>query len=370
MSTPLPTLARPAYCPNCGYDLRAATSPVCSECGASVGRGISSQIPWMQRKWRGTAAAYVATAGLVLWRPSLFVQEIQWRMPARDPRKFLHVSILLASLTLTALCALAFAFHEKHWLDCMPDVALIDYHTLTRPTFTSWPVAAFALWDSWFILIPFSLTTLFTLWITQWLYRHLLVLSAGPPRIRRRLNRMGMYLSAMTVWQAPLLGFIAIVAMIQMESPPWAEDWRGTMLGAQMIAGALAAFLFLAPSIGVVVRTGEPSRKFRWWFYLTLLGALLSLKVILATHVDSELLPLFDLTWQDTAATFFAFLIVTMFLGVLVALLLWKWRWQTLPIVYLILVYPLATAFTFLAFAAAAFWLCGYVALAFGSMFR
>jgi len=38
------------YCPACGYDLRGAANQRCSECGANVGRGISSRIPWVQRR--------------------------------------------------------------------------------------------------------------------------------------------------------------------------------------------------------------------------------------------------------------------------------------------------------------------------------
>jgi hypothetical protein len=51
------------HCPACGYDLRAATSDLCPECGMVVDREALkvSGIPWAHRRRVGRAAAYVRT---------------------------------------------------------------------------------------------------------------------------------------------------------------------------------------------------------------------------------------------------------------------------------------------------------------------
>jgi hypothetical protein len=80
----------------CGYDLRAAASDRCSECGAVVGRGVSSRIPWAMRGWRGRADSYVRTLVAVCFRRGLLLEEARHRMSRRDARSFFQVTLLLA----------------------------------------------------------------------------------------------------------------------------------------------------------------------------------------------------------------------------------------------------------------------------------
>ena len=69
MTFPSATAAMPAGdiplpCPGCGYDLRAATSDLCPECGLVVDREALkvSGIPWAHRGRLGRVRAYVKTA--------------------------------------------------------------------------------------------------------------------------------------------------------------------------------------------------------------------------------------------------------------------------------------------------------------------
>jgi hypothetical protein len=89
-------------CPECSYDLRAITSEKCPECGLPIDRAALSvsHIPWEHRKQIGCIRAYWRTHLIVLFRPSLFAEEMNRPLNYRDARLFRQTIVCLASLPL------------------------------------------------------------------------------------------------------------------------------------------------------------------------------------------------------------------------------------------------------------------------------
>lgn len=91
-------------CPGCGYDLRAATTDRCSECGVVLDRAAlrESGFPWAHRKRVGRVRAFVATVWLVTVDGRRVRNELAKPQDARDAgltRRWTALAAHIAPLT-------------------------------------------------------------------------------------------------------------------------------------------------------------------------------------------------------------------------------------------------------------------------------
>jgi len=89
-------------CPACGYDLRAALSGRCPECGTIIDPSIGSWIPWEHRRNVGLVRAYRRTLLLATFRIGRIAAEIDRPVGYRDARWFQLITVTLAWLPLAA----------------------------------------------------------------------------------------------------------------------------------------------------------------------------------------------------------------------------------------------------------------------------
>lgn len=83
------------YCPKCGYDLRARSSPRCPECGLPLDFIDSprSAIPWVEARGLGAVRGYVATVFDVCFQPSKICREAWRPVDYRAARRFQLVTV-------------------------------------------------------------------------------------------------------------------------------------------------------------------------------------------------------------------------------------------------------------------------------------
>lgn len=370
---PVLPVERTNYCPNCGFDLRGTTSGICGECGAKVGRGIASLIPWRQRKWRGTFVAMWATMRLAAWRPSVLIRELAWRVPRDDPKAFARWSLVLMALVGTGMFAGAFGFHDAQWESILSDI------TVWAPNDTgagSFSTPAYVLWDQWFILIPVALALLLGGWLNQKLFATVVIFGAGNAR-RRRLWRMCGYFASISVWEMLWLGMLGIVLMIRFEKPAWSEHQQSLLFAAEIVAASLAALVLLAPSIELIIRTSPRTASWKWRWWGLLAAALASVRVAMLAEEHGRnwptpdwLLGIFEVKLDELILAATGWLFLLTMAGLLVTLALWKWRWAALRVVYFLVIYPVGHLAVLVLSAMASFWVCGWLSLAVASMLR
>lgn len=98
---------QPLYCPQCGYDVRAASRGECPECGQAIDLAElrQSQIPWSHRGRIGRVRAYVRTVWRATFRTHAFCAEAVRPVDYRDARRFQLVTVALAYVSLVGILA-------------------------------------------------------------------------------------------------------------------------------------------------------------------------------------------------------------------------------------------------------------------------
>ena len=94
--------ASDATCPQCGYNLRALTSPRCPECGEALRIGVGLTHPHL-REWLWLAVPLIASAGIGLFLILLFVG--RGSLPPRFLYPYFRVALtyFCAAIPLAAL---------------------------------------------------------------------------------------------------------------------------------------------------------------------------------------------------------------------------------------------------------------------------
>ena len=99
--------SQPLYCPQCGYDVRAATRSECPECGQAINLDElrQSQIPWSHRAAIGRLRAYWRTVWRVTFHTHDFCAEAVRPVSYRDARRFQLVTVVIAYLSIVGFFA-------------------------------------------------------------------------------------------------------------------------------------------------------------------------------------------------------------------------------------------------------------------------
>jgi len=353
------------YCPMCGYNLRGAASERCSECGGLVGGGIVSRIPWMQRRWRGRARSFWRTAWMVLRRPGSLARESNLRIPRRDARNFFRVSLAMTTLLGTGFAVVAFLILDKQWKSVLPEVPGYP----PRPDALVDPL--FALWDSPLALIPTALSIASTSWINSRLTQLLLGMGAEPGGGRRCTRHLITFFAALPMWSMMVLGPLAIFVAIALEQ----VQWQWTVAGGLMSTVAWTAMVAvtavsIGPMISFSVRVPARNRSWRAWYLALLIWQFLLFCIIIALLVLKDDLPRAFDELTKTIKPVLWILPGMAFLGLLASLGVWRFRLHILRVTYLVAVYPALQLLGLLVVAVPIFWLCGFLAMCLGSMFR
>jgi len=93
------------YCIICGYNQRGITAERCPECGQDFSKvpPSPSRLPWLHRRHLGLLRSYWRTAAMVIFRPKIFLDQIDNPITLKDARLFWLLSILQACLPLVIL---------------------------------------------------------------------------------------------------------------------------------------------------------------------------------------------------------------------------------------------------------------------------
>jgi hypothetical protein len=277
---------------------------------------------------------------------------------------------VLATFIGTGMAAVAFGMSGVEWQNSAPDLFGQTFGFSAGAYSDIWATPALALWDNWFVLVPLALALFVGQLSSGWVFRNLLGLVTGGALVRRRLRRVGMYLSAVAVWEAPLLGAAAVVAMITLEEPAWAMDWLTYLAAVKIVLLLVAAVVLVGPALVVTLSaTVRPVRSRG----LYLAGVAVAGVLLIRASAWIELRGLeagSDFGGTDIAAGTLA--ILGMSAMVLAALSHFLKRGQMMLLrvgVVWVANLVLQTA-VWGAAVAGAFWVSGYVAIAVGSMVR
>jgi hypothetical protein len=239
-------------CPVCGYDLRARVSRRCSECGTEIREAfITSRIPWVHRRYRGTVRAFLATMWMTLWRPGELARELEWRVNRREAKKFHRVALGIGTIISTAMLMGAFALRGNHWKETLSLEMPWNYDT-GRIAFN---FPALVLTDSYWCVLPLLLASYLGLAMSMWVYRGL-VGWTGSRRHRMHVRRLAMYASSQAVLQALVLGSLSVAGMILYEELNWNEYVIMALWPAVWVLLALSITAFYIPALFFIWKTG------------------------------------------------------------------------------------------------------------------
>ncbi len=285
------------------------------------------------------------------------------------------MSVVVATLVGTGLFAVSFAFNGDWWARLAPPYRSGFFDSPLASILSNWSTPAYVFWDSWFILIPVAMSLLTGFGLSASILRFVLGIGEGNRFARRRQRRAGFYFSAIFVWEAWILGLLAIAEMILSEQPKWLEDgWLdGTLVVAQWILPVMAAVVLFWPMAFFLVKSmRERPARFEIRLFLLALSALLFVPVEGPSVAQGRRFENFDESWWGTALqAALPVLVPAALLGGVMAICLLifsKKRAQVARVWTALLVYPLAMLVIWPAVFAGVFWVCGYVAIGMGSM--
>ncbi len=207
-----PILTEGAYCPACGYDLRASPGDRCPECGLAVVDGGAPRVPWERRCDLGRVVAFARTAWVATARPGQLARAAAGPVDPAAARRFRWV--VLAVVTAVASAAFAAVVHRQGG---MGTLSLVDVNP--SPGTAAWVFPAALAWSAGATVPPVLPVGLaFCLAIGTRL-DHWFVLGGLSPARRNRAMVLTRYAAAPLLGGAVSAALLVVVAYLGTGEP-------------------------------------------------------------------------------------------------------------------------------------------------------
>jgi hypothetical protein len=197
-------------CPSCGYDLRAAVSDRCSECGTIIDRAKlkESAIPWSRRRQIGRIRAYIKTVWLITIGGKSLAHEAVKPQKLRDALAFRRITAFLIAIVFLA----AFIAIIQDSGD-LKELAVPRNNAFSKNSMPAWVDDLWVPWSAgainWVVL---PLMLLFFAWHVTGVQRRLFKIKDASPQRQERAAAMAYYSSAPLAWLF-LLPFAILTAI-------------------------------------------------------------------------------------------------------------------------------------------------------------
>ena len=279
-------------CPACGYDLRAATSDLCPECGLAIKRDSLklSGFPWAHRGGIGRLRAYLQTAWLVLVDSKSLRHEAARNQDPTDARPFARFTAIAIAAGLLAIFAAIVGLTGGVTRRGLPAFAVLPPASPTQSDVPNWLFDLLVPWSAGAVLppvLPLALT-LFALALTA-APRAVFRVPASQHAQRNALA-IANYATAPLALLLPALVCFALAPLFDY----WANDNVRAARPLFLLAEASGAILLL-------ISLGATALRLIQWLMRTrhagLASALLGLVEILVLWLLAALVFLFLLPW-------------------------------------------------------------------------
>jgi hypothetical protein len=236
--------AEATLCPNCGYNMRAATSDRCSECGLVIDRAAlrESGFPWAHRKRIGRVRAFLKTVWYVTIDSKRIRHELARPQDARDARWFRVANAVVLSIALLSIAGIAAAEWGLHPIAVKP-VSL--WSGSASEPLPGWQQDVAVPWCAGMTLLPaiplyLTLLAIYLTGVSQPPMR----LKKYPPEYQSRARALAKYAAAPLAWLLATGALYAFAYVLRHESKANDQDarlFRGPILAAEFLAGLVAA---------------------------------------------------------------------------------------------------------------------------------
>jgi hypothetical protein len=254
VTSPGPPADLELLCPACGYDLRAATSDLCPECGLQIDRSLLqvSGVPWAHRNRIGRIAAYLKTVWLVTIGGKSLRYEASRRQDARDARRFARITALIIAVAFVSAIVGA-AIVEGGWTPAgLPAFAIQPSRGLPAPALPGWVQDLAIPWCAGAVLPPVLpiAAILFAFALTA-LPRAIFRASASQTA-QQSAAAIASYVTSPLVFLLPAVALMFAVGLI--DNPAAASPPPAGSRPVVLLLGILAAILVLFASIAAGMR--------------------------------------------------------------------------------------------------------------------
>ena len=251
---PAAPAALAVLCPACGYDLRAATSDRCSECGLAIDHSdlARTNFHWPYRDQRGSLRAFLATCWLVTRDGKALRHEAAKSQSVPDALRFRRIVFALAAAAFAIVTGLVLATDGVASLgvDKPSGLAMLTNPLASHARLTDLTVP----WSAGITIVP----ALFVYAIVcAW------VVVDAPTRVLRpgpatdpsadAARAIGCYAAAPLALLVPFAAGIAVLAYVDEHEATLAPSLRS--LG--MLVGSAGAVLLWLAALATIFHTGQ-----------------------------------------------------------------------------------------------------------------
>jgi hypothetical protein len=280
-------------CPACGYDLRAATSDLCPECGLAVERDSlkTSGFPWPHRAHTGRLSAYLKTFWLVTIDAKSLRHEPARTQDPQDARRFARLTAFAVAAGLLALFACAVGMGGGWVPGGLPAFAVQPSPAFNPPQTPAWLFDIIVPWSAGAVLPPVLPVAILLFALALVAIPRAVFRVPDPDLAQQNASAIASYATAPLALLLPAFAAIALIPLFD----HWARDRRPGAWHLHVLTEAAGAIALVVCLIATPLRLTQ-------WLHRTrragLARALLALAELLALWTLAALLFLFFLPWS------------------------------------------------------------------------